>query len=314
MKRLAALSLPLVALSLASCNNGPKYISYDKMRRFAAEAYDQYALDAVPATFTTNLNKVEANVVIDYKTPEGGSDSLVFSFGFSGIHVVVKDRYAYCLSSTLIDMIEQYYSDFAGIALSFQDEPPLQMNYELIGGNRSKVELTASENLVGSVLVKLLQLGAGVMDVASSYAGFIPINAESLPAKTPAGQVANAVNMLIQGILSLPFFEDVSDINRYATLARRVIFALMDYAKFTVSSSSKSNGEVFDTYFTTDDYGLIDKFVFDFKSDFVISGLAQFKKYESDTPQLGDKPVTEAPYQFTMTGSFDIDIDIVSEY
>lgn len=306
MKRLAALSLPLVALSLASCNNGPKYISYDKMRRFASETYDQYALDAVPATFTTNLNKVEANVVIDYKTPEGGSDSLVFSFGFSGVHVVVKDQYAYCLSSTLVDMIEQYYSDFAGIALSLKEEPPVQLNYELIGGNRSKVGLTASENLVGSVLVKLLQLGAGVLDAASAYAGFIPFMGGTEPQKESSLIICQAINGMLKAIQK--FYPNLN-----APVVRRTILAIMDYAKFTVSNSSKSNGEVFNTYITTDDYGFLNKFVFDFKSDFVITGLAQFKNY-GGTPKEGDQPTVEAPYQFTMTGSIDFDIDIVSEY
>lgn len=316
MKRLATLSLPLVALSLTSCNNGPKYTTYDKMRRFAVETYDQHALDAVPTTVTTNFNKAQANIVIDYKTPDGGSNSLTFSFGFSGVHVVVKNQYAYCLSSTMIDMIEQYYSDFAGIAVSLQKEPPLQMNYALTGNNCSKIELTAKEQLVGSVLVKLLQLGTSVVDIASKLAGYIPTNTQ------PSQQITKYIVMGIQGLLTLLFpipegasESEVREIQNKIRRITNVIIGVMNYLELSVSDSSRADGEVFDSYLTTDSFGFINKLVFDFTSNFVITGLARFKTYESSTPREGDKPIaTEAPYQFTMTGSIDFDIDVVSQY
>lgn len=313
MKHLITLALPVVALTFTSCGNGPKTITYEQMRRFATETYDEHALDTIPATYVANLNKMQMDVVVNYTTPEGGSDSFNIAFGFNDIHISFKDRYAVVLSSTLIDSIEQYYSDFVGMAVSLKQEPPIQMLYQLLGNNCSKIDFVANEKIVGSVLVKLLQFLGGSLDLASSLSGFIP-NPEDVVDPEVEFKDKPIVLAIYETVLSLAkSLGKISFISEYAEYIPTVIFTMMDYASFSISDSSRTSGETFNTYLTTDSNGILDTFDFNFKSSFDLSGLVRYKQYDTKKPQPGDFPEQSRPYHLSISGSFDFDFDISSE-
>lgn len=281
-------------------------MSYDKIREYATKHYDEYALDAIPATFTTNLNKMQANIDVNYISPEGGEETFNIAFGFNGIHVVVKDQYAYCLSSGMIDMIEQYYSDFSGLALSLQDEPPIDMNYYLVGDERTKIELTTSQKVAGKLIIKLLQLGTGALDSLFAVTGYLPTEGE------PTSEIGSLVYDYLVQLFSGSSSGDKPDSK--AEKYVRVIFGIMDYLQINVSDSSTAQGEKFKTYLNTDKYGIMKKLGFIFKSEFNISGLAAYKQYDSVTPKEGDRPTATEPYFFSLKGSVDFDFDISCKY
>lgn len=206
MKKIITLALPVFALALTSCGDKAKTVSYDQMRRFASETYDQYALDTVPASYTINFNKFQANAKISYITATGGTDSYDINFALNDTKVVFRNLYSVCLSSALVDNVERYYSDFVGIALSLKEEPPIKMAYQLLNNNRSKIDFSANEKLFGSVLIKLLQFVAGALDMASAAAGYIP--SDYTPGETDP-QITKAVYGMImyiaQMIQTIPF-------------------------------------------------------------------------------------------------------------
>lgn len=310
MKRLISLVLPVVAITTTSCGNATKTISYEQMRRFVSETYDDHAIDTIPVTYFANLNKAQADVTINYTTPDGGADSSDIAFGFNGIHLSIKDKYAYMLSSTLLDNIEQYYCDFAGLAVSVKQEPPIQMLYQLTGNNCSKINFVANEKIVGAFLIKLLQFFGATLDAVSSVSGFIPMGNDVDPSELTDPMVKNvymAVMAIAEALGNVPL------VGTYAAFVPTVIFGLMNYTSFAVSDSSKSNGEYFNAYLTTDNYGMLNKLDFNFKSSFDISGLIWYKQYDSNKPEEGDHPSTSRPYHFSMSGSFDFDFDISSE-
>lgn len=317
MKKIVALALPVVTLTLTSCGDQSKTITYDKMRRFATEQYDQYALDAVPTTYKFNFNKMQAALDVDYTTPSGGSQAFTFSFGFNGIHAVFKDRYAVCLSSGLVDTIEKYYSDFVGLAISLREEPPIQMLYHLMSNNCTKIDLTASEKLVGSVLVELLQFVAGTIDLISSFTGFIP-NIDQLTEDTP--RIIQMVVMYIYQIVNSFVPEETNQTKKEVREQKvknitNTVIGILNYLSLTVSDSSKASGERFNSYLTTDSHGFLDAFNFIFKSSFVITGQTTLKRYSTSSPKAGERPIsTDVPYHYTLTGSIDFDFNVVSEY
>lgn len=325
MKKIIALALPVVTLTLTSCGNRSKTITYDKMRRFASEQYDQYALDSIPTTYKYDFNKMQAVMDVDYTTPSGGSQTFAFSFGFNGIHAVLKDRYAVCLSSSLVDKIEKYYSDFVGLAISLKEEPPIQMLYHLIGDNCTMIDLSANEKLVGSVLVELLQFGAGVIDLVSSFTGFIPSLDQIDSAPKTTQMIMMYIYQLVQLLVSSgkqpaapdhdPEKEGEGEGEEKAINVTNTIFSVLNYSSITVSDSSKASGETFYSYLTTDSHGFLDAFNFIFKSSFTITGQAAFKRYATNSPKAGDRPIsTDEPYHYTLTGSCDFDFNVVSQY
>lgn len=296
MKQFITLALPVVALTFTSCGNSPRTVNYQQMRRFASENYDSHAIDTVPTDYMINFNNMTTNVVVEYNTPAGGFDSFTFSYGFGNVHIRLKDRYAITLSSTVIDSIEKYYSDFVAIALTLKDEPPVELLYQLFGNNCSKIDLVTSHKLVGDVLVRLLQFAVGAIDGLSAITGYMPLG--EMPTDPLRAMVYRYVMMALEAI-------------PIRALDPSMFFGLMDYVSLTISDSSKSHGDVFETYVTTDNYGFLNKLDFNFKSSFEIAGLAAFKRYENAYPEEGERPIsTEAPYNFTLTGSFDYDFDI----
>lgn len=307
MKKIVAMALPVLTLSLTSCNRGAEFLNYEKARAFIVDTYDEHALDTVPMVYTANFNKMEANVDINYVTPDGGSDSSNIAFGFNGIHATINDRYAICLSSTLLDAIETYYSDFVAFALSIQEESPIDLDYVLIDNSITKITLATSEKMVGSLLVRLLQMAASTIDVASKV-GFIPkinddgtMTAETEAVKTVQAAIFKFVNSIR------------SDASKAATMTNTII-DVINYLSVTVFDSSEARGEVFHTYLTTDKYGFLRDLNFTFKSGFAINGLTSLKEYDSKTPTEGDKPKTSDPYRFTLDGSFDFDFNINAKY
>lgn len=290
MKRIALMMLPVVTLvSTTSCGQSSRLASYDSMRKFAEDNYDQYALDTVPSSLIYNINRAKAEIDVTYTTPTGGSDSFNFSFGVAGIHVTLKDQYAIVLSSSLVDKIEQYYSDFSGLAISVIDESPIDMEYRIFGDKSTMITLDTNAKIAGNLLVKLLRVGVGAMDSVASMAGFIP--------EEPTQQIGEAIVSILESILGA----GNADVGLY----------VMNYLALTISDSSKSDGDAFGTYLLTDKHGFLSELNFNFASSFAISGLAAFKKYSSANPREGDQPIgTEAPYQFTLKGSFDFDVKV----
>lgn len=297
MKHAFILALPVMALATTSCSTS-RVVSYEQFRRFAVNHYDQYALDTVPAVYKYNFNKMQANIVFDYTTPTGGSDSLTFSFGYNGIHVAIKDKYAMSLSSTAVDTIEKYYSDLSGIAISIIDERPIDMDYILTGDYRTMIDLTTGHHLTGDFLIRIIQLVIGAADIVSSQTGYIPLE-EYYKSKNP----------IVRAIVELAKEFNLSDQTLVA------IFNFLNRYSVTIATSSKSNGDKFNAYLLTDDHGFMRTVDFNASSSFEVSGLLSFKKYQFEEPEEGDKPIgTEAPYRFTMTGSLDFDFDISTEF
>lgn len=325
MKKLIAVALPVLTLSLTSCDRGAKLLSYEKVREFAENTYDSHALDTVPMVYTGNFNKMEANVNVSYVTPEGNKDSFNVSFGFNGIHVTINDRYAICLSSTLVDSIEKYYSDFVGFAISLQETSPIDMNYILIDNSSTRVAFTTSEKMIGSLLVKLLQLASGAADAASSAAGFLP-RLRSLNNPSATTQVGALVQQAIIAITNMIYSSSQSGgggkvpgggekpDNKPLKFANFLI-SYLNYFAVSVFDSSKAHGEVFHTYLTADKYGFLRDLDFFFKSSFTLNGIAALKEYTSGEPQEGEQPKDiGAPYRFTLSGSFDFDFNIHADY
>lgn len=306
MKHIALLALPVMALSLTSCGEYTAAIPYDTMRNFAADHYDEHALDTVPADYVINFNKMEAKINVTYSTPTGGTDSFVISSGYNGIHITLKDHYVFSLSSTMIDMIERYYSDFVSFVVKLQEEPPLELIYELIGNNCSKVDLTAKDAVTGKFVIRIVQTIVSMLDSFTSTFGYLP----NPWAENPE-PVTNPILIEI--------YEQINTIGMFKKLLNpersEVIFGILNGLALTISESSESHGDVFNTYVTTDSYGFINKLDFNFKSSFNISGIMQFKKYDSDTPEEGDRPTgLEAPYSFSLNGSLNYDFDISAKY
>lgn len=300
-KRFISLVLPVVAITATSCGNATKTVTYDQIRQYAVDNYDQYALDTVPAVFTANFNTLYANILVEYKTPEGGEDAFTIGFGLGGIHVTFNDKYAVSLSSVLIDNIEKYYSDFVGFAVSLKEEPPIKMIYQLASNNCAKIDVTTNEKLVGSVLVKLLQMLFGAFDIFSSTFGYLPeIDEEKAPTNPALAEI-------YEQIIKMSSKYDILD-------AVSTAFEVMNYAALTISNSSEAHGETFKTYITTDNCGFVNKLDFNFKSSFKIAALVSPKKYASDTPKEGDRPINVgSPYQVKLTGSIDFDFDVLSQ-
>lgn len=301
MRKIITLALPIAALSLTSCGNNSKNVTYDAMRRFATEHYDQNALDAIPAIYRANFNKFQAGIDVSYATPDGGNESFNINFAFNGIHLEVKDRYAVCLSSTLVDMIEQYYSNFLGLAVSLKEEPPIQMLYQLFGDNHAKVKLGASEKLVSSFVIELVKFINSAFSALSDFVGYVPLDGSIQDKK-----IAMIFQYLQIGLSKIPF------IGQYMFTP---LVAMMDYTAISLLDTSKAHGETFDSYLSTDSYGFLNEFSFLFKSEFDINGLMSIKHYASDVPAEKEHPDSKSlPYKFNIKGSIDFDFDVTSEF
>ncbi len=295
IKRLATVGLPAFALIFTSCGTIAKVISYEQMRAFAKEQYDEHAIDTVPVNYIANFNSMNAHAIVDIITPTGEADQINLGFSHNGIHVKLKDRYAYFLSSIMIDNIERYYSNMVSFISDLDGNSPFELTYQLLEGNCSKIDITRSRENHGEFVVRLNKSITSLFDTISSVFGYIP---------SDPSEIQNAVlKTIVAYIISSP----IGDFSEY-------LFGIFNYVQLNIFNSSRSFGDVFNTYITTDSNGMINKLDFNFKSNFVVNGLAAYKHYDSTTPSEGDRPELESPYHFTLTGSFDFDFDISTEY
>ena len=301
-KSLLMLGLPIFSLVMTSCTTssstkekGTKDLTYSEARKFAEDNYDKNALNTVPTTMSYGINKFCYNLDINYETPDGGTETINLSADYQGIHLTLKDKYAYCISSSVVDTIEDHAATYYGAALSFVGEPPIELKYQLIDSEKLRFDVTTKTDIAGNVTVKLLSFVFSLLHGISDVAGYIDLGYSPKKEDIIPTYILMLLNMIPGGYGSY-------------------LATFMNLASVTISPSSASNSDVFDIYMNSNSDGYLTDIGFEATSGFDISGFVNLKKYAKENPEFGDRPSETNKYKFTCVGSFECDIKVTTNF
>lgn len=281
---LAAL-FPMTALTITSCEGGSarRILTYQEAKEFVAEHYDKHALDSALCSYTNNLNTMYVDIDLEYETP-AGMDGMAFGFGGSNTHVTTHNKYAYVLSSAMLDKIENANSVASALSLEIIDVVPIALDY-IEDNGKMTIELGIAPGQAVNFLVKLACLITGAMELGSTTFGYaVPKNGSS------------PLSLGIKSLFS-------------STSSRKKVCDIINYYSFTVNTSSTSKGDKFLIDVDTDKDGFFNHYTAITGGEFNLTGFFSQKYYASEEPNEGDQPIrTSDPFAYTLKGSIDFDL------
>lgn len=146
-------ALPLAALIMTSC--GKHNVSYKDALTYAVDHFDNYSLDAIPVDYTFMTKKFGVDFDLNIYDDVGMTHDYKIAFGLDNITSVIRNQYAYCMSSLFVNEVQNLYSTISSFAEEELIDIPVDLFYDIKGNGGMAITLGTGD--AGNNLVNLFK-------------------------------------------------------------------------------------------------------------------------------------------------------------
>lgn len=154
--------IPVVALVTTSCDSN-KQLSYTEALQYISDHYDQNSLDAVLVDYTVEVEKFGFDLNVNIIDDIGEMSDIKFAMGLGGITTVARGFYAYCMSSQLVNKVQNAYATVSSLVMESYTKIPVEVNYKLVGGGM-QVSFGTNSDAAVNILVDVIKLGVSALN------------------------------------------------------------------------------------------------------------------------------------------------------
>lgn len=304
---------PMVALTTTSCY-GVKTINFNSAYTYAVDHFDINSLDTVPVDYSFEMSKLGGDLNINIIDNIGVSSDFKIAFGLDNITVVVRDLYAYCMSSTVLSNIQNKYATVSSLVLESFTKIPLDLSYQLPNGGGMKVVLSTggvTNNVVD--LVRLVVSGLTTLSYLpeDTRNGIIDSlfeskENESEPIKPVPVKYTNIFNASTNSVVGEGEEEKVD----FGVIVKEVTDWMAHGLSISVDPTSSSTNDVFEAVVACESHGYINfassKLGGDVNIGILITTTDEFASYMP--------PLAGIDGRYTVTGNFGIDFSLTADF